>query len=175
MSFGLKTTLFTAIKVDKFHYILAEIKMQAMPGRFSEHRLRIALFSQQQINSLLRISAARLRVLFIAPTHAIWTVVHSDNGAPMKAKNILYQCYDLGVQTHYSRPRQSNDNAYIESSFALLKHCHTMPIPKSFKTLEEAHSWCEKFYTWYNEKHLHCQCQTENVEIRQSENVELRL
>ena len=30
-----------------------------------------------------------------------------------------------------------------------------MPIPKSFKTLEEAHSWCEKFYTWYNEKHLH--------------------
>ena len=61
MSFGLKTTLFTAIKVDKFHYILAEIKMQAMPGRFSEHRLRIALFSQQQINSLLRISSARLR------------------------------------------------------------------------------------------------------------------
>ena len=93
----------------------------------------------------------------------------------MKGKNMLYQCYDLGVQTHYSRPRQSNDNAYIESSFALLKHCHTMPIPKSFKTLEEAHSWCEKFYTWYNEKHLHCQCQTENVEIRQSENVELRL
>ena len=73
----------------------------------------------------------------------------------MKGKNMLYQCYDLGVQTHYSRPRQSNDNAYIESSFALLKHCHTMPIPKSFKTLEEARSWCEKFYTWYNEKHLH--------------------
>lgn len=82
-------------------------------------------------------------------------ILHSDNGAPMKGKNMLYQCYELGVQTHYSRPRQSNDNAYIESSFALLKHCHTMPIPKSFKTLEEARSWCEKFYTWYNEKHLH--------------------
>ena len=35
-------------------------------------------------------------------------ILHSDNGAPMKGKNMLYQCYELGVQTHYSRPRQSN-------------------------------------------------------------------
>ena len=45
MSFRITITLFTVIKVDKFHYILTDIKMQAMLGRFSEHRLRVALFS----------------------------------------------------------------------------------------------------------------------------------
>ena len=45
MSFSLIITFFTVMKVDEFHNILADIKTQAMLGRFTEHRLRIALFS----------------------------------------------------------------------------------------------------------------------------------
>ena len=38
-------TFFTMIKVDKFHDILTDIKIQAMLGRFTEHRLLVTLFS----------------------------------------------------------------------------------------------------------------------------------
>lgn len=37
-------------------------------------------------------------------------VLHSDNGAPMKAQTMRMKAYELGVLTSYSRPRVSNDN-----------------------------------------------------------------
>jgi putative transposase len=43
-------------------------------------------------------------------------VLHSDNGAPMKAK-----MEELGVLPSYSRPRVSDDNPYSEALFRTLK------------------------------------------------------
>ena len=45
MIFRFMNTFFTTIKADKFHNILIDIKIQAMLGRFTEHRLRVTLFS----------------------------------------------------------------------------------------------------------------------------------
>lgn len=44
-SFALVAAFFTAIKVGTFHDILIKIKIQAMLGRLTEHRLRVALLS----------------------------------------------------------------------------------------------------------------------------------
>lgn len=82
-------------------------------------------------------------------------ILHSDNGAPMKGKNMLFKVNALGITASYSRPHHSNDNAHMESSFALLKHCHSMPIPKCFESTKKAQEWCDAFYDWYNHHHLH--------------------
>lgn len=82
-------------------------------------------------------------------------ILHSDNGAPMKGKNMLFKVTALGITASYSRPHHSNDNAHMESSFALLKHCHSMPIPKCFENVKAAQTWCDAFYDWYNNRHLH--------------------
>lgn len=81
--------------------------------------------------------------------------LHSDNGGPMKGKNMLVKLESLGITASYSRPMHSNDNAAMESSFATLKHSHSMPIPKCFSTVEKAQEWVNQFYEWYNTKHLH--------------------
>lgn len=82
-------------------------------------------------------------------------ILHSDNGAPMKGQNMLFKMNSLGITASYSRPHHSNDNAHMESSFATLKHSHSMRIPKSFETVQDAQNWVNKFYDWYNNKHLH--------------------
>ena len=82
-------------------------------------------------------------------------ILHSDNGSPMKGKNMLFAMISLGITASYSRPRHSNDNAHMESSFATLKHSHSLRIPKYFETVKQAQSWADKFYNWYNNRHLH--------------------
>src|SRR5690606_17836820 len=49
-------------------------------------------------------------------------VLHSDNGAPMKAQTMKAKLEELGVLPSYSRPRVSNDNAFVESLFRVLKY-----------------------------------------------------
>ena len=49
-------------------------------------------------------------------------VLHSDNGAPMKAQTMKAKMEELGVIPSYSRPRVSNDNAFSESLFKTLKY-----------------------------------------------------
>ena len=51
--------------------------------------------------------------------------VHSDRGAPMKAKPLVQLLADLGVTRSLSRPRVSNDNPFSESQFKTLKYCPT--------------------------------------------------
>ena len=82
-------------------------------------------------------------------------VLHSDNGGPMKGKNMLAKMEALGIVGSYSRPMHSNDNAAMESSFATLKHSHAVPIPKCFESVKQAQEWSDKFYEWYNNSHLH--------------------
>lgn len=81
-------------------------------------------------------------------------VLHSDNGSPMKAATFQVLLEKLGIQSSYSRPRVSNDNAYSEAIFRTLKYRPEYPY-KGFKTLEEAREWSVKFVQWYNCEHLH--------------------
>ena len=85
------------------------------------------------------------------------TVLHSDNGAPMKAVVMHAMIYRLGVMPSHSRPRVSNDNPYAESIFKTMKYRPNYPSPAEggFSTLEEARRWVAKFVAWYNYEHLH--------------------
>ena len=82
-------------------------------------------------------------------------ILHSDNGGPMKGCNMIAKMAALGIQASYSRPLHSNDNAAMESSFATLKHGHSVPIPKAFSSVKDARQWTDKFYHWYNTEHRH--------------------
>jgi putative transposase len=44
-------------------------------------------------------------------------VLHGDNGATLKATTVLAMLTWLGIRASYSRPRVSDDNAFIESLF----------------------------------------------------------
>ena len=79
--------------------------------------------------------------------------VHADNGSPMVAKTVACLFIDLGVTGSHSRPHTSNDNPYSESQFRTMKYC---PIfPDRFASFDEAHAFCQRFFTWYNEEHRH--------------------
>ncbi len=79
-------------------------------------------------------------------------VLHSDNGAPMKAQTMKAKLEELGVLPSYSRPRGSNDNAFIESLFRVLKYRPQWPS-SGFASLTEARQWVERFVRWYNTEH----------------------
>jgi putative transposase len=81
-------------------------------------------------------------------------VLHADNGAAMKSQTLQAKLTELNISPSHSRPRVSNDNAYVESLFRTLKYVPQWPS-SGFNTLEEARSWVSKFTHWYNEEHRH--------------------
>jgi transposase InsO family protein len=81
-------------------------------------------------------------------------VLHSDNGAPMKALTMKAKLEELGVMSSYSRPRVSNDNPYSEALFRTLKYRAEWPT-SGFSSLNEARDWVQNFVDWYNFKHKH--------------------
>ncbi len=83
-------------------------------------------------------------------------VLHSDNGAPMKAQTMRMKAYELGVVTSYSRPRVSNDNPFAESLFKTCKYRPNWPV-QGFVSLEAAREWVLGFTRWYNHEHKHSQ------------------
>ncbi len=82
------------------------------------------------------------------------TVLHSDNGSPMRSFTMQAKMRDLGVASSYSRPRVSNDNPYSESLFRTTKYHHSWP-KDGFKNLSEARAWVTSFVDWYNKIHKH--------------------
>ena len=79
--------------------------------------------------------------------------LHSDRGAPMKAKPVAFLLADLGVTKSHSRPHVSDDNPFSESQFKTLKY--RPDFPDQFASREQAHIFCESFFTWYNYQHRH--------------------
>ncbi len=79
--------------------------------------------------------------------------VHSDRGTPMTSKLLTQKLADLGVTKSFSRPRVSNDNPYSESHFKTLKN--RPEYPGRFGSIEDARSFCRRFFAWYNNDHRH--------------------
>jgi len=88
--------------------------------------------------------------------HAMTTrpVLHGDNGSTLKATTVLAMLNWLGVKPSYSRPRVSDDNAYVESLFRTAKYRPEFP-DKGFTNLDEARGWASQFVHWYNHDHRH--------------------
>ena len=85
---------------------------------------------------------------------AIKPVLHGDNGAALKATTVLAMLRWLGIAPSYSRPRVSNDNAYVESLFRTAKYRPGFPAG-GFADLEAAGQWARQFVDWYNTEHRH--------------------
>lgn len=72
----------------------------------------------------------------------------------MKSVTLRHKLLDLGIASSYSRPRVSDDNAFIESLFRTLKHGPIAP-PKRVASIGEARTWVARFMHWYNHEHQH--------------------
>jgi len=81
-------------------------------------------------------------------------VLHGDNGSTLKATTVLAMLHWLGVKPSYSRPRVSDDNAYVESLFHTAKYRPEFPA-KGFADLADARDWAANFVRWYNHDHRH--------------------
>ena len=81
-------------------------------------------------------------------------VLHGDNGATLKATTVLAMLHWLGVKPSYSRPRVSDDNAFVESVFRTAKYRPEFP-ERGFADLESARAWAAPFVHWYNHEHAH--------------------
>ena len=81
-------------------------------------------------------------------------VLHGDNGSTIKATSVLAMLYWLGVKPSYSRPRVSDDNAFVEALFRTAKYRPEFPA-KGFATLDDARQWGARFVHWYNFNHQH--------------------
>ena len=81
-------------------------------------------------------------------------VVHSDNGASMKANETKALLEQWGIISSHSRPRVSNDNPYSESFFRSLKYSGRHPR-KGFESIEAAQQWLEGYLLRYNEQSYH--------------------
>ena len=82
------------------------------------------------------------------------TILHSDNGAPMRSSTLAAKLVELGIERSFSRPRVSNDNAYAESLFRTMKYHHSYPL-RRFRDLLSVRAWADGFVHWYNTEHRH--------------------
>lgn len=102
--------------------------------------------------------AARLsrRTALAEGVHALPArpVLHGDNGATFKATTVLAMLNWLGIRTSYSRPRVSDDNAFVESLFRTAKYRPEFPV-RGFADLAAARAWASRFVHWYNHEHHH--------------------
>jgi transposase InsO family protein len=80
-------------------------------------------------------------------------VLHSDNGAPMRAGTTLDLARSLGIELSFSRPRVSDDNPYSESLFKTVKY--DLEFPRRFRDLHHARTHMAAFFTDYNTRHRH--------------------
>jgi putative transposase len=81
-------------------------------------------------------------------------VLHGDNGSTLKATTVLAMLWWLGVKPSYSRPRVSDDNAFVESLFKTAKYRPEFPA-NGFADLAAAREWARVFVHWYNNDHRH--------------------
>lgn len=80
-------------------------------------------------------------------------IVHADNGNPMRGVTLAVFLDSLMITRSYSRPRCSNDNAFIEAWHKTLKY--SVGYPHHFESLGHARCWFAEFINWYNTEHQH--------------------
>ena len=79
--------------------------------------------------------------------------LHADRGSSMTAKSLALFLADLGVVKTHSRPHVSDDNPFSEAHFKTLKY--RPGYPDRFGSIQDARSFCQEFFPWYNHQHHH--------------------
>ena len=72
------------------------------------------------------------------------TILHADNGAPMRSYTLPAKMAELGICLSFSRPRVSNDNAYFASWFRTMKYHQSYPV-RRFRGLLSVRAWVDGF------------------------------
>jgi putative transposase len=80
-------------------------------------------------------------------------ILHADRGPSMKSKLVAHLLADLGITKTHSRPYTSDDNPYSEAHFKTLKY--RPDFPERFGAIQDAKSYCQTFFHWYNTIHKH--------------------
>jgi putative transposase len=80
-------------------------------------------------------------------------VVHADRGTEMTSQPVCMLLDALGIKQSHSRPRVSDDNPFIESSFKTLKYHPT--FPEHFGSLADGRAFFGPYFDWYNNNHRH--------------------
>jgi hypothetical protein len=71
----------------------------------------------------------------------------------MKSSSLAMLLAALGVTKSFSRPHVSDDNPFSESQFKTLKYCSG--FPDRFGSIQDAITFCRRFFGWYNTEHRH--------------------
>ncbi len=79
--------------------------------------------------------------------------IHADRGSSMRSKVVAHLLADMGVTKTHNRPHVSNDNPYSESQFKTMKY--SPGFPERFGSIEDARTFCRRFFAWYNKEHKH--------------------
>jgi putative transposase len=85
--------------------------------------------------------------------HGVPAVLHADNGASMRAKELIQAIKDAGTVNSYSRPRVSDDNPFSESLFKTIKYDLNCPV--TFDDIDHARAWTSQFLHGYAQHHRH--------------------
>jgi len=132
------------------------------PVKWSYYYLYVLLdiFSRYVVGWLLarQESAALAKVLIaescerqhISPDQLI---IHADRGPAMTSQPVALLLATLGVVPSHSRPHVSNDNPFSEAQFKTLKY--RPDFPDRFGAYEDAETFCQRFFPWYNTEHRH--------------------
>jgi putative transposase len=80
-------------------------------------------------------------------------IIHADRGPSMTSQPVALLLATLGVVPSHSRPHVSNDNPFSEAQFKTLKY--RPDFPDRFGAYEDAETFCQHFFPWYNVEHRH--------------------
>ena len=80
-------------------------------------------------------------------------IIHADRGPSMTSQPVALLLATLGVVPSHSRPHVSNDNPFSEAQFKTLKY--RPDFPDRFGAYEDAETFCQRFFPWYNTEHRH--------------------
>ena len=81
-------------------------------------------------------------------------VLHGDNGSPLKGATVQALLARLGITRSSSRPRVSDDNAFVEALFRTCKYVPNYPR-NGFESINAARDWVGAFEDFYNYHHCH--------------------
>lgn len=137
------TKLLGPLKWTYFHlYVILDLFSRYVVGWMVAAR-ESATLAQRLIEETCRKQAIRSGQL----------TIHADRGSSMTSKPVALLLADLGVTKTHSRPHTSDDNPFSEAQFKTLKY--RPGFPERFGSLEEARSFCQRFFSWYNQEHHH--------------------
>ncbi len=137
------TKLMGPVKWSYFYlYVILDIFSRRVVGWRIEHAESASQFKSLFVDAMGKHAVPRDQL-----------TLHADRGGPMKAKTTALMLADLGVLKSHSRPHTSNDNPFSEAHFKTLKY--QPEFPRRFETINEARTFCRRFFAWYNEEHHH--------------------